>query len=253
VIYSFMPSSARPALSLSKGLKRVNSFQELASTSFADGVNALCWERSLAGDFGEVVKECRRQRADGSGHLAEDGGVTNLDEAKLKGLRLEAGGKRAVEQMLEDLRLLRGFGRDPVLNCIDGYPRDEEPGPVPTDVFSFHVDSAPVEADTWLCTYFGSPSDGLRNEEAKRKVNVPEIRAELLKMYGGVDDAAYREWLTENHYDLHYAPTPGAKPWSFGVGHLWRIACEWPGSPVLPCVHRAPATVAGEPRLLLIS
>jgi hypothetical protein len=46
----------------------------------------------------------------------------------------------------------------------------------------------------------------------------------------------------------------GAQPFSFGLGHVWRIACEHPGSPVPPCIHRAPETAPGQPpRLLLIS
>ena len=50
------------------------------------------------------------------------------------------------------------------------------------------------------------------------------------------------------------AALPGARPWSFGVGHLWKIACLYDGSPVPPCVHRAPPTIPGQPpRLLLIS
>ena len=141
-----------------------------------------------------------------------------------------------------------------MLNCIHGYPRDEQPGPVPTDVFSFHADSAPVEADTWLCTYHGAPSEGLRNDEAQRRVDVPETRAALLKLFGGKDDNDFRAWLNENCYDLHYAPVPSAQPFSFGVGHLWRIAVDWPGSPVPPCLHRAPETFPGQPpRLLLIN
>ena len=144
--------------------------------------------------------------------------------------------------------------------CDDYYPTviakngDEEPGPVPTDVFSFHADSAPVEADTWLCTYHGAPSEGLRNEDAQRRVDIPATRAKLLKLYGGADDADFREYLREHCYDLHYAAATGAQPYSFGLHNLWRIAVDWPGSAVLPCVHRAPITQPGDPlRLLLIS
>jgi len=240
-------------------IRRVGSFEELAATPFADGVNALCWSRMLAGDFGAVVAGLEagdkgsavvKPRADRLG--SEDSGIITLDESRLRGLTVSAAGKLAIEAMLADLRLLRELGRDPVLNCIHAYPRDEEPGPVATDVFSFHADSAPVEAETWLCTYHGAPSEGLRNEEARRKVDVPAIRAELLKLYGGADDNAFHAHLHEHCYDLHYAPLPGAQPYSFGVGHLWRIAVDWPGSKVPPCIHRAPATVAGEARLLVI-
>jgi hypothetical protein len=226
-------------------IQRVASFQELVATPFGGSVNALCWERVLPSGFGEVVAR-----------LGGDGGegIVALDETRLRGLAVSPAGTAAIDFMLEDLQRLQDRGLDPVLNCINGYPRDEEPGPVVTDVFSFHADSAPVQADTWLCTYFGPPSEGLRNEEAQRKVDVPATRAELLKLYGGADDAEFLEFLRENCYDLHYAPRPDARPYSFGVGNLWRIAVDWPGSPVTPCVHRAPATRPGDPpRLLLIS
>lgn len=255
-------------------IKPVKNFQELLSTPFAHGVNALCWERTLPGDFAEVVRL-----------LGPGEGIVALEEARLRGLRLGARGKEAVDTMLADLRLLRDAGRDPVLNIIYGYDRDEDGGPVPTDVMSWHVDSAPIEADTWLCTYHGAPSEGLLNEHALRKVDDPKIRAELLELYhqsSGVDPqvsglfasvspsenrgqtpadqqvgtarfqvSAFTEWLTENHYDLHFAPKPGAQPYSFGQFNLWRATCDWPGSPVPPCVHRAPVT--DTPRLLLIS
>jgi hypothetical protein len=223
-------------------IKRVNSFQELVNTPFADGVNALCWERVLPGGFGEVVQR-----------LGASDGVTPIDEARLRELLVSAAGRAAIEVLLEDQRLLREHGAAPVLNCFLGYPRDEEPEVVPTDVYSLHADSAPVQADTFLCTYHGAPSEGLRNEEAQRRVDAPETRAELLKLFGGEDGDEFREFLAENCYDLHYAPIPAAQPFSFGVGNLWRIATDWPGSPVPPCIHRAPATIPGQtPRLLLI-
>jgi len=74
----------------------------------------------------------------------------------------------------------------------------------------------------------------------------------LLKSFGGEDGNAFRDWLRDNCYDLHYAAKPGAQPYGFGLFNLWRIAIEHPDSPVPPCIHRAPATVPGEPRLLLI-
>lgn len=260
-------------------IKRVASFEELAGTGLADGVNALCWERTLAGDFGEVVAKLVAEEEHRCGLLAAQclspvlarhssrnqgkEGIVTVDEARLQSLALSPAGRVAVGVILADLRLLREQERDPVLNCIHGYLRDEEPGPVATDVFSWHADSAPVEADTWLCTYHGSPSEGLRNEEALRRVDIPATRAELLTLYGGADDEGFREFLREHCYDLHYTPGPGAQPYSFGVGNLWRIACEYTGPSlprhssqerrrVPPCVHRAPATIPGQPRLMVI-
>lgn len=223
-------------------IRLVHSFDELLSTPFGDGVNALCWPRKLAGDYEEVAA-----------HLVRTGTET-LDDGILRALPLSAGGRIAVGQMIEDRRLLREAGLDPLLDCIKSYDRDEEPGPVPTDVYSFHADSAPVEAETWLCSYNESCSEGLRNDEARRRIDIQETRAELLQLFGGEDDESFAEYLTENCFDLHYAPHPHAKPFSFGMGNLWRIACDYPGSPVPPCIHRAPATIPGRPpRLLLIS
>jgi len=223
--------------------KLVRSFDELVAAPFIGGVNALCWPRTLPGDFGEVV-----------GRLGAGEGIILLEEAWLASLPVSDAGRAAIGILLEDQRLLREHDRDPVLNCIHDYPRDLEPGLVRTDVFSFHADSAPVEADTWLCTYHGPPSEGLRNDEAQRRVDIAETRAQLLDLFGGKDDEDFREWLTGHCYDLHYAPVPGARPFSFGLGNLWRIAVDWPGSPVPPCIHRAPeALPGGPPRLLLIS
>lgn len=225
-------------------VRRVHSFAELATTPFVDGVNALCWPRSLPGNFAEVTALLRTDATEG---------IVTLDEARLLALPLTREGRAAVDALLADLNLLRERDLDPVLNCIHAYPRDEDAGPVPTDVFSFHADSAPIPADTWLCTYHGAPSEGLANEHALRRIDIPETRAALLARYGGPDDDGFREFLRDNCYDLHYAAAARAQPYSFGLFNLWRIAVAYPGCPVPPCVHRAPATIPGEPRLLLIS
>ncbi len=224
-------------------IKAVKSFAELVSTPFGGGVNALCWERTLAGDFGEIVER-----------LGSDEGMATLDEARLGELGLSAAGRAAADAMINDLRRLSDLGLAPVLDCIRSYPRDDDSGPVRTDVYSWHADSAPVEADTWLCTYFGATSEALRNDEALRRADIADTRAELLRIFGGEDDEAFAEFLREHCYDLHYAAAPHARPIPFGIGNLWRIATEWPGSPVPPCIHRAPETLPGDPpRLLLIS
>jgi hypothetical protein len=125
-------------------IKRVKSFAELLGPPFADGVNALCWERPLPGDPGEIIAQ------------------------------------------------------------------------------------------------LGPASEGLRNDQAQRRVDAPETRAALLRDFGGEDNDAFREHLNEQCYDLHYAPAPHARPFSFGPGNLWRIAVAWPGSPAPPCIHCAP-------------
>lgn len=221
----------------------VSSFDELVTTRFEDGLNALCWQRTLPGNFSEIVEA-----------LGANAGITTLDDARLKSLPLTPAGKAAVEILLQDLQHLRTLGLSPVVDCINGYPRDDAPTAVPTDVYSFHADSATVETDTYLCSYTEAASEGLRNDEAQRRIDLPATRAELLKVYGGEDNGEFVEFLRENCYDLHYAPAPHARPFSFGLGNLWRIAVDYPGSPVPPCIHRAPDTIPGRPpRLLLIS
>lgn len=224
-------------------IKVVNSFDELVSTRFGDGVNALCWQRTLQGDFSEVLR------------LLKSGpGITAIEDAQLLALPVSQAGKVAIETLLEDQRLLRDHGLAPVLETILEYPRDDDSAVLPTDVYSFHADSATVQADTYLCTYHGAPSQGLRNDQAQRQVDIPEIRAKLLRVFRGEESAAFTEFLKENCYDLHYAPMQGARPFSFGQGNLWRIAVECPASPVPPCIHCAPENIPGQPpRLLLIS
>ena len=224
-------------------IKIVTSFHELTTTPLAGGVNAVCWQRSLPGNFSEVVER-----------LGVGEGVTSLDESRLNALQLSAAGKVAIDILLEDQRLLRDLGLEPILECVQGYPRDNDATTVPTDVYSFHADSATVATDTYLCTYHGPASEGLRNDEAQRRVDIAQTRAELLRLFGGEDNDEFQAYLSENCYDLHYLPVAQAKPFSFGLGNLWRLAVRYPGSQVPPCIHRAPPTdPAQTTRLLLIS
>lgn len=233
----FTPPPGHPCV------KVVASFAELVSTPFAGGVNALCWPRTLTGNFQEIVDQ-----------LGPVGEITSLDEDDLHALTLSPAGQAARAILIEDLRLLRERDLQPELNCIPCYPRDDEAGPVPTDVYSFHADSATVPADTFLCSYTVVSSEGLAPEDAVLCADIPETRAKLLELYGGPDDSGFKVFLNENFYDLHYVAKPDAHPYAFGLGNFWRITTDYPGNPVPPCVHRAPTTHAGQPpRLLLIS
>lgn len=224
-------------------IRVVTSLAELVTVPFADDISALCWPRTLPGNFREVVEA-----------LPVGKGIAPVDEDLLAGLALSDAGRIARDILLADLESLRAYDLQPSLDRVHGSPREAPEGLFHTDVHSFHVDTATVPADTYLCTYVGASSEGLRNEEAVWRVDVPETRAELLRLYGGEDDDGFLGFLAENFYDLHYAPLPGARPYSFGLGNLWRIAIEFPGCPVAPCIHRAPLTLPGmAAKLLLIS
>ncbi len=221
----------------------VKSFDELVTTPWEGEINALCWKRELTGDFFEIVEQ-----------LGDGDGICPLEDSRLERLSLSDAGKIARDRLLEDQQLLRSCDLAPSLDCIYRAPRDLSGGPFPVDVFSFHADSATDPADTYLCSYTEAASEGLRNDEARRRVDIPEIRSELLKLFGGQDNGDFDEFLNDHYYDLHYAPMPGARPFSFGLGNLWRIATDYPGNPVPPCIHRAPNTKLDQPpRLLLIS
>lgn len=223
-------------------IKTVGSFDELVNTPFRDGVNALCWQRDVVGDFAEVVAAI---------DAADE--IVTLDPDSLLELRgrLSPAGQAAVDVMLADYRLLEGRGLDPCLDCIPAYPRDDVADVLRTDVYSFHADRAPVQADTYLCTYIGACSEGLPNEQAIKHVEIAQTRAALLAQCG---DGDFDEYLRENSYDLHYRADAGADVYAFGTGNLWRIAIEYPDCPVPPCIHRAPEQKTGDQaRLLLIS
>ena len=70
-------------------IKRVDSFDELVSTRFADDINALCWPRALPGDFGEVVEQ-----------LGPGSGIETIDDTRLRRLSVSAAGRAAIERLL---------------------------------------------------------------------------------------------------------------------------------------------------------
>jgi hypothetical protein len=91
----------------------------------------------------------------------------------------------------------------------------------------------------------------LPNSEVIQKILVPEIRDELKKLYDREgENEGFEAFLIENFFDLHYQANPNAHPINLGLGHLWRLAIDYPESKVRPCVHRAPKEKTN--RLLLI-
>lgn len=218
----------------------VENFQELVSTPFHGAINSICWNRKLPGDFAEIVNKVS---------LSEN--MVVLDQAALLELQLTEQGQIAREILLNDFILLKDHGASPTLNLIRNYERDDAYPFFPTDVYSFHVDRSPVPTDTFLCTYYGEPSEILPNAQATQKVLVPEIRDELKKLYHGAAEG-FESFLSEHFFDLHYQANPGAQPLNLGLGNLWRLAIDHPGSEVLPCVHRAPNEKTGQHRLLMI-
>jgi hypothetical protein len=223
-----------------KCIQYVTNFQDLVSTPFNGEINAICWARTLTGDFSEIVKK-----------VALSGNITVIEQEELCELQLSEQGQLAREVLLNDLKILKAHGASPVLNVIKHYDRDDTYPFFSTDVYSFHVDRSPIPTDTFLCTYYGESSEILPNSQVQQKVRIPEIRDKLRKLYQG-PEKDFESFLSEHFFDLHYEAKPDARPISLGLGHLWRLAVDHPESRVPPCVHRAPKEKSGQNRLLMI-
>lgn len=226
--------------SSNKHIREVSSFHDLVTTSFQGEINAICWKRSLKGDFSEIVEKI---------HFT--GNMIEIDEEDLMELVLSPQGQLAREVLLQDMRLLTEFGASPSLNIINHYESDNDNPYFSTDVYSFHVDRSPIPVDTYLCTYFGAASDIVPNAQATQKILIPEIRQELRQLFQG-SDTAFEEFLEENFLDLHYQVHPSAQITNLGLENLWRLTTDHPELQVPPCIHRAPREIKGQKRLLLI-
>jgi len=221
-------------------IRQVSSFEALVATPFKGEMNAICWNRTLKGDFAEIV---------GKFEITEN--LEEIDLDQLRDLQVSEQGNLAREIILNDYQLLKNQGASPSLNIIEYYERDDIFPFFPTDVYSFHVDRSPIPTATFLCTYFGAASELISNAAAKQKVLIPEIRAELRKLFHG-KEADFDAFLIENFFDLHYQAKDAARITNLGIGNLWRLAVDHPESGCLACIHRAPKEKIGEKRLLLI-
>ena len=95
---NFMATPPLFALPDNSCVKVVHSLHELVATPFTGNINALCWPRTLPGNFGEVIE-----------HLGSGEGIVPVDESELQDLPLSDAGKIARDTLLEDQRLLRAF------------------------------------------------------------------------------------------------------------------------------------------------
>jgi hypothetical protein len=223
-----------------ESIKQVASFEELITTDFAGSINAICWKRTLEGDFAEIVNK-----------LTYIENTIQIDEEQLIQLLLSPNGQIARKTLLEDYQQLKAIGASPELNILKQYERDEDFVVFPTDVYSFHVDRSTISAATYLCTYFGDSSEIVSNTDAIQKILLPEIRTELRKLYKGTE-VEFDRFLIENFYDLHYQANQNAKIIQLGIGNLWKLAVDHPKMKDEPCIHRAPEEKSGQKRLLLI-
>ena len=152
----------------------VSSFATLVNSNFHGNMNAICWHRNLLGDFKEIVSKL---------DLIEN--ITEISIEDLSALQLSEQGHIARETILNDIQLLSDFGASPSLNLLKNYERDDEFDFISTDVYSFHVDRAPIETNTFLCTYYGPASDILPNDQVEQKIGIPSIREKLKEIYEG--------------------------------------------------------------------
>lgn len=218
----------------------VESFNALVSATMQGNKNAVVWERHLRGDFEEIVTK-----------LLSDETITQVDPDMLLRLELSELGHIARQTILYDYRLLKDYQAAPQINIIKHYERDEDFLFFPTDVYSFHVDRSPIASDTFLCSYFGATTQILENQQAIQKIQVPEIRQQILQ-HCSAANYQLEDFVEENFLDLHYQALPNAVPVTIGQGHLVRLAVDHPAAATKPCIHRAPEENPQQARLLLI-
>lgn len=240
MVSDLLNSNMQPAFSNNNQVRVVTTFSELVNTTFQDEINAICWNRDLLGDFKEIVSKLE---------LKEN--ITEVSIEDLLALQLSEKGILARDVILRDIQLLTDFGASPSLNLLKHYERDQDLDFISTDVYSYHVDRSPIETDTFLCTYHGTASDIISNDQVEQKILIPEIREQLKALHDG-PETEFETFLQEYFFDLHYQPKPNSEPVNLGSGQLWRLAVDHPTQQVLPCVHRAPVEKDGEFRLLLI-
>ncbi|MFW1829236.1 DUF1826 domain-containing protein [Acinetobacter sp. ULE_I092] len=215
----------QPAFSDNNQVRVVTTFSELINTTFQGEINAICWNRDLLGNFKEIVSKLE---------LKEN--ITEVSTEDLLALQLSEKGILARDIILRDIQLLTDFGASPSLNLLKHYEQDQDLDFISTDVYSFHVDRSPIETDTFLCTYHGTASDIISNDQVEQKILIPEIREKLKALHDG-PEAEFETFLQEYFFDLHYQPKPDSEPVNLGSGHLWRLAVDHPTQQVLPCVR----------------
>ncbi len=96
-----------PVASVEKQVQKVELFRDLISTPFQGDINAICWSRSLVGDFSEIVNL-----------VVLEGNMSELDEEDLLEMQLSESGQQAREILIADLKNLRDMGASPILNVI---------------------------------------------------------------------------------------------------------------------------------------
>src|SRR4051812_36382930 len=85
----------------------VTNFLDLVSTPFNGIINAICWTRTLTGDFSEIVKKVKLS-----------GNITAIEQEDLRELQLSEQGQLAREILLNDWKVLKAHGASPILNVI---------------------------------------------------------------------------------------------------------------------------------------
>ena len=82
----------------------VMNFNDLVFTPFDGAINAICWSRTLKGDFAEIMEQ-----------ITVNENIAVLEEEQLHALELSEQGQLAREILLNDLKLLTAHGASPIL------------------------------------------------------------------------------------------------------------------------------------------
>lgn len=119
----------------------------------------------------------------------------------------------------------------------------------------FHFDGGNVEIGRVLIPYTAPTTEGIAPEDCIRFVDIPKFQQDLIGRYGQdkVDPAELAALYKQGIAEIRL-PLPGAVPYSFSAGDVFRHAVQENMAGVTPHLHRAPPMPKGaKPRLLLVA
>lgn len=202
-------------------VKVVASLSDMFNRAFggAEEVNCIVHPRKLSGDFNALARRLSAPLKLEKKPFVE----LSTDAFALHARSLRGAEKKAAKAILADMKRMDEQNLNPVLRVIgEGDYREQSAF---DRVHDFHADGVTkVGGYKVLCCYTSPVTEGLR-----------------------LEDAEFQE-------DGYYKMKPGAKPFSFRPGSIWRHAVIGTGEGILPFIHRAPhVSEQRQPRLILMA
>ena len=215
--------------------------------------NVILHRRKLRGDFNALAAHLA-----GNKKVTIDRSLRREDVVKAE-KELKGKAKKAAQEILADIDMLAREGyHSTKLRLIgdEGYRMDHgydlKKG---SGVSLFHFDGGQPLKGRVLTAYAGATTQGIAPEDCIRFVDIPKFQQDLIGRFGQdhVDPKELAALMKRSIADIRL-PKPGAIPYAFSVGDIFRHAVRDNKAGVTPHLHRAPPMTTGaKPRLLLVA